>query len=61
MGWKKEENIIAELNFLIRLDAEELKSYVNSAGFIVIRNEVEGEDDNLEENFVYWIDETVGE
>ena len=61
---KREEDIVAKLSvlsFLIELDAEQLKSYVNGAGSIVICNEVQGKDNNLEENYVYWLDETVGE
>ncbi len=61
MRWKEKEDIVVELKFIVRLDTEQLKLYVNGAGCIVISNEVEGRDDKLEENYVYWLDETVGE
>lgn len=57
----EEEKIVAELKFCVQLDAEELKVYTSGAGCIVIRNDPTDGNDRLEENFTYWIDETIGE
>lgn len=51
---------MTELFFKIELDEEELERYITGESDIVIKN-TNKTGGRLEENFIYWLDCTIGE